>query len=82
MYNEWVLIFLLSITVCLVYVVILLRSLLSRLETLPTATAQAQQPMAVAPPVVAPLAAGGQAEMDEEITAVVVAAIAAYEEGK
>ena len=77
MYSEWVLIFLLVISVLLIYIVLLLRKLLMRLESLPAAPAQIHQPQPAAAPM-----DSGQTEMDEEITAVIIAAIAAYEEDK
>jgi len=81
MFYEWVLIFLLIITVLLGYIMVLLRKLLSHLESLPTMTAQVPQPIAAGAvqPVTSP-SDSGQAALDDEIAAVITAAIAAYEE--
>ena len=85
MFYEWVLIFLLVLTALFVYLVLQFRKLLSKLESLETLTKQAP-PVQLQVPIAGSARPGeaprGGAEMDEELTAVITAAIAAYEADK
>ena len=82
MFYEWVLILLLAITVLLIYLVLLFRKLLSKLEPRETLTSQVQQRPAAETAWRLEPPKGEASETDEEIRAVIIAAIAAYEEDK
>ena len=82
MFYEWVLILLLAISGLLTYLVLLFRQLLAKLGSLETTTAQMQQAPAVGAVQTAEVPISTNQQLDDEIAAVITAAIAAYEQDK